>query len=112
MRDFFDLHALASRLSFDGERVASAIVSTFARRETEIPAEAPIALTPAFAAVEGKGAQWKGFLRRIRADEGSVPLKETIEEVATFIRPVLEALARHTPFGAKWPPGGPWTCGK
>ena len=58
-RDFFDIHALANHQSFDGDVLASALHATFARRRTAVPADAiPIGLTPAFALLDGKRAQW------------------------------------------------------
>lgn len=107
MRDFFDVHALAAKKAFDGELLTAAIVATFARRGTTIPAEPPIALTPDFARVEGKQAQWAGFLRKSRlAFEPN--LGTVVEVVASFIQPLLTAAARGEPFVASWPPGGPW----
>jgi predicted nucleotidyltransferase component of viral defense system len=47
LRDFYDLHELASHATFDGDRLASALAATFTRRRTDIPVETPIALTPA-----------------------------------------------------------------
>lgn len=107
MRDFFDLHALSSRVSFDGETLSRALEATFTHRGTAFPNETPIALTPAFAALEGKRAQWTGFLRRSRLDEAA-ELAEIIERNAAFIAPVLTALAHSMPFSSTWPPGGPW----
>jgi hypothetical protein len=48
MRDFFDIHALAERESFDGTLLASAIAATFERRRTRIAEVAPMALTRGF----------------------------------------------------------------
>lgn len=107
MRDFFDVHALATREAFDSELLARAFAATFARRQTSIPADPPIALTPAFAAVEGKRAQWAGFLRRSRLTSAPEDLEVVINAVATFVGPVLAA-ARGQPFAARWRPGGPW----
>lgn len=102
MRDFFDVHALATRESFDGEVLAGSVASTFSRRRTEIAAEPPIALTAAFAEEEGKRAQWAGFVRKNRLAAAPVHLEAVIEGVADFIGPVLAALARRKTFVAKW----------
>lgn len=48
MKDFFDLYAFALNFEFDGLKVTKAIKATFDRRETEIPGELPLALTPEF----------------------------------------------------------------
>ena len=108
MRDFFDLHALASRGSFDGAILAEAIASTFARRRTEVPHEPPLALTPDFAAIPGKATQWSGFTRRLVGTPPLPKLASVIDAVAAFASPVLLAVARRERFDRYWPPGGPW----
>jgi predicted nucleotidyltransferase component of viral defense system len=109
MRDFFDVHALAMRESFDGDVLTSSLRATFQRRRTEIPTGLPIALTPAFVDADGKRAQWLGFMRRIRAVAAAEELGNVIEVIAEFIGPALAAAAvdRRHPF--RWMPGGPWT---
>jgi len=108
MRDFFDIHALATREAFDGELLVGAVRATFERRRTEIPARLPVALTPAFAEVEGKRAQWAGFLRRNRLTAAPGDLGAVIEVVAAFVGPVLAAAASAGPYPRRWPPGGLW----
>ncbi len=48
MKDFFDLWAIALTLQVDGSNLATAIKSTFARRDTEMPSSRPLALTAEF----------------------------------------------------------------
>mgnify|MGYP003381858168 CR=1 FL=1 len=108
MRDFFDVHALAARIAFDGRILSDALRNTFVRRHTAFPPETPIALTPAFAALDGKRNQWSGFLRRNRLVAAPVTLDAAVEGVAAFIGPVIEAVAHNKPFTTSWPPGGPW----
>lgn len=108
MRDFFDVFALAANQSFQGDDVTAALQATFERRRTPLPNELPLALTAAFAQLEGKGAQWAGFLRRNQLTSAPAALEEVIKGIASFIAPVLAAAARGEPFAAKWPPGGPW----
>jgi len=108
MRDFFDIHALAMHLSFDGATLAAALHTTFEQRGTEIPATQPLALTPAFVEVDGKGAQWAGFLRRSRITTAPADLESVIDGLSPFVGPVLTALARGESHSGTWPPGGPW----
>lgn len=108
MRDFFDVHALAARCSFRGEVLAAAVRATFERRRTDFPRETPIALTRAFAEIDGKAAQWAGYLRRNRLDAAPADLGEVVVAVAEFIQPVLTAVAQKQPFDRTWPAGGPW----
>ena len=57
IKDFFDLHHLASRFEFDRATLAEAVNRTFAKRRTPIPDEAPIGLTPAYWANPSRPAQ-------------------------------------------------------
>ena len=108
MRDFFDIHALSARIGFGGEILADAMRNTFTKRRTEFPLDMPIALTPAFAALDGKRSQWAGFLKRNRLVAAPTSLDEVVEGVTAFVGPLLKAIARNKPFTASWPPGGPW----
>ena len=108
MRDFFDVHALASRHAFEGATLAAAIAATFARRRTEVPGELPFALTPAFAAIDGKAAQWAAFARRLQEPSSAAALGPVIERIATFAGPVLDAAHSGERITARWQPGGPW----
>jgi len=67
-----------------------------------------LALTPDVADVEGKRAQWTGFVRWNRLTTAPAGLDTVTEAVAAFIRPVLTALARKELLAGTWPPGGPW----
>lgn len=108
MRDFFDVHAFATRLAFDGGELAAALAATFSQRRTPFPAETPIALTAEFAGVEGKQAQWAGFLRRSGLAQGRSDLGGVIAVNAAFIGPVLVGVASGEGFRGAWPAGGPW----
>ncbi len=108
MRDFFDVHLLASRMSFEGSVLVRAVRATFDRRRTAVPLELPTALTREFADVPGKAAQWTGFVRRLAPTPPTQSLADVIEDLARFAGPVLLAVGRREPFAEKWPAGGPW----
>jgi predicted nucleotidyltransferase component of viral defense system len=91
MKDFYDIWLLSQSFPFDDDRLARAIAATFERRETEIPADLPDALTPAFAEDEQKQRQWNAFLENVALRPGSLP--EVIEGVAGFIMPHAIAAA-------------------
>jgi predicted nucleotidyltransferase component of viral defense system len=109
MRDFFDVHALAMRESFDGDVLTRSLRATFERRRTEVPTALPLALTQGFADVDGKRAQWSGFVRRIRSSAGAEDLGDVIGVIAAFVGPALAAAAGDRGYPFRWPPGGPWT---
>jgi hypothetical protein len=112
MRDFFDVDALAAHMSFDGAVLVRALRSTFERRGTTLPVEAPVALTGTFAELDGKQAQWSAFVRRNRLDAAPAELAIVVEQVARFVQPVLAAAARDQAVTITWAPGGPWSSGQ
>jgi len=108
MRDFFDVDALAARMSFDGQRLSQSVLATFERRQTPLPHGLPLALTPAFSEVQDKGAQWIGFLKKSGLRDRQVDLEQVIGRIAAFLWPVIAAAGRRAEFTATWSPGGPW----
>jgi len=109
MRDFFDIHALASRESFDGRVLAAALALTFERRRTPLPESVPVALTSDFARDSTKRLQWAGFIRRNRLRAAPEDLEQVVLLLSEFLRPIVEALVAKQSFRESWPPGGPWT---
>jgi predicted nucleotidyltransferase component of viral defense system len=85
MKDFYDIWLLSQSFPFDGDRLAHAIAATFERRETEIPAELPDALTTSFAEDEQKRRQWNAFLENVAVDPGS--LADVTTKITEFIMP-------------------------
>lgn len=108
MRDFFDVHALAMREAFRGDLLVGALRATFERRGTKIPTALPIALTPTFAELEGKAAQWSAFMGRVRSSTKVEDLRDIVVAIAAFIGPVLAAAAGDQRYRFGWGPGGPW----
>ena len=108
MKDFLDIWLLAKGRPFDGSVLAKAVDATFSRRKTELPMEAPIALTPAFTDAREKSTQWTSYAKKARV-RGDVPsLGEATELINDFLMPVVEALVAEKLFDAEWSPGGPW----
>ena len=70
MKDYYDVWMLTSAVELEPERLRRAIVATFARRNTVIPAEVPDGLSDAFATDPTKQRQWDAFARNL---SGSVP---------------------------------------
>jgi hypothetical protein len=106
MKDYFDIAELARIRDFDGEILSRAIVETFARRQTGIPA-APPGLSRTCGRSPGKQRQWKAFVSKVRLEADS-DFEWWVLRVAAFAGPVLVALARGDSFRGNWPPGGPW----
>jgi hypothetical protein len=107
IKDFFDLHYLATRFEFDRATLSEAVRRTFERRRTPIPAEDPIGLTPAYWENPSRPAQVRAFTRRARIDVPDMPSGEFLGLMQAFLSPVLEDLRRGSGEGT-WRPGGPW----
>ena len=107
MKDFFDVHLLASQFAFDGLVLASAIRASLAQRDTPITEALPVALTSEFHVAPERQAQWRAFLRRARLG-GPASAEELASDLQRFLGPVLGAIARGDDFRMIWPAGGPW----
>jgi Nucleotidyl transferase AbiEii toxin, Type IV TA system len=106
MKDFFDLYILSEKFEFQGGLLKRAVVATFARRETEIPTELPIALDEAFVGL--KASLWSAFLRKSAPAEGKLELAQVIAKIKAFIWPVCLSIVDGGALG-EWEAGGPWS---
>lgn len=70
MKDYYDVWMLTSAFDIEHERLRRAIVATFSRRSTVIPAVVPDGLSDAFANDPGKQRQWDAFARNL---SGTIP---------------------------------------
>jgi hypothetical protein len=108
IKDFFDLHHLASRFEFDRATLAEAVRRTFERRHTPIPAKEPIGLTPMYWDNPSRPAQVRAFARRAGLAVPEKPAEEFLGILRAFLAPVLEDLRTRKRQARTWPPGGPW----
>ena len=108
IKDFFDIHHLASRFEFDRATLAESIRRTFERRRTPIPVEEPIGLTPAYWSNPSRPAQVRAFARRAGLTLASEPGAEFARVLDAFLSPLLEDVRRDARREGTWPPGGPW----
>lgn len=108
MKDFFDVWVLAQTHDFDGTILAASVAGTFARRKTPVETS-PSCFSDAFTKSPAKAAQWKAFVKNLRATHVPVDFGDVIAAVAAFVRPVLEAIAAGQEFRSVWRRPGPWT---
>lgn len=108
MKDYFDLHMLATNYSFDGDILTKAIKATFKRRKTDLPYEVPIGLTEEFANDSSSAAQWRGFVKKSRLESDPLPLQKIIEELHDFLMPLIDAARESEKFSKKWIAGDSW----
>lgn len=108
MKDFFDLWTLVNDFEFEGLPLALAIRATFERRQTQLPTQTPLALSPEFAEDRTKTTQWGAFLRKSKLTNAPASLMDVISLLGAFLMPPTVAVANGNRFGKAWPKGGPW----
>lgn len=108
IKDFFDIHYLASHFPFDGAELVEAIRRTFERRKTPLPEKVPIGLTSEYWQQAGRDTQLRAFMRRARVDAASFKVSGIAPLLRKFLQPPCEALRNNEPFAQRWPAGGPW----
>jgi hypothetical protein len=109
IKDFFDVHYLASHFDFDGPVLGEAVRRTFERRDTPLPIDPPIALTAEFWNDSSREAQLKAFARRARLGIDSVRPADILPLLVDFLVPLLGSLANGKAFDVHWKAGGPWS---
>jgi hypothetical protein len=107
MKDFYDVHRLATSFEFKGPSLVRAVRATFGRRRTPLPADEPVALTREFFAAREHERQWSAFLRRSRLDDPAGG-QELADQLRRFLLPIIEAARGTDEYDAHWSPGGPW----
>jgi hypothetical protein len=108
IKDFFDLHHLASHFEFDRATLSEAIRRTFDRRHTPIPDEEPLGLTAAYWENPSRPAQVRAFARRAGLTLAADPGSELAHALAAFLSSVLADVREGNRREGTWPPGGPW----
>lgn len=109
IKDFFDLHHLATCFEFDRATLTEAVRRTFARRHTPIPEQQPIALTRDYWENPSRPTQVRAFARRARIAVPENFADECARTLAAFLSPVLEDLSSGRLRVGTWLPGGPWS---
>lgn len=108
IKDFFDLHHLATRFEFDRATLTEAVRRTFERRQTPLPERPPIALTRAYWDNPSRPAQVRAFARRARIEVPEDFAEECSRTLDAFLSPLLDDLRSGRKPAGTWPSGGPW----
>jgi hypothetical protein len=107
MKDFYDLAVIGRRTVLDGATLASAIAATFARRNTTLPTQRPLALTKQFGEDAAKLRQWQAFLNKNRITADS--LAETVSLLELLLWLPTEMAAAQGGTSVTWmPEHGKW----
>jgi hypothetical protein len=108
MKDFYDLFMIARLFEFQGAVLVKAINETFLRRNTTIPESMPTGLSDEFALNREKANQWKAFLKRTDLEISTPDLEQVVQDLRTFLMPLIDATAKDETFDLQWKKGGPW----
>lgn len=108
IKDFFDLHHLASHFEFDRETLVEAVRRTFNRRRTPVHEEVPIALTRAYLDNPSRPVQMRAFARRARIKIPEGFADDCARVLDAFLSPVLEDLRTNETRQGTWLPDGKW----
>ena len=102
LKDFFDLAVIARRTELDGATLAAAITATFARRQTALPTQRPLALTKQFSGDAAKLRQWQAFLNKNRI--GAASLSDTVALLDDLLWPPTQVAVASSQATATWRP--------
>ena len=102
MKDFFDIAVIAQRTDLDGAMLARAIAATFARRNTALPTQVPMALTQAFGDDAGKRRQWQAFLNKSHTAVAAGSLPQTITLLHALLWPATQVAGSGSNATAAW----------
>jgi predicted nucleotidyltransferase component of viral defense system len=108
MKDFYDLHQLATHFHFEGQSLTTAIQATFSRRKTPIPGPGLQELSTAFLATPARSALWVAFWKRSRVAGKAESIEEMSGILQSFFNPLLVAMQDGQTFSTRWQPKGPW----
>lgn len=109
MKDFHDLHTIAATFKFDGQILAKAVLATFNQRGTKLPAGGvPIAFTSEFYADTNKVKQWNAFCNKNKTYVPQIELKSIVNELESFLVPVLIAAQMGEELRTIWTPADHW----
>ena len=109
MKDFYDVWALSETFAFDGPELQEAVARCFDRRGTDLLAEMPQALTPAFYSNRQLQDYWTAYGHRGGLFNPPPSAFEVVgDRIQSFLGPVRDSILASESFEKNWPPRGPW----
>ena len=111
MKDYHDIWMLSRTLEFDGQDLADAMLATFERRDTELPAETPAELNREYTEQPETSRMWDTYRKGFSASASELPedLQDVAEAIAVFVMPAAIAAASTAAFSKMWTPTSGWT---
>jgi len=88
MKDFYDIREILKSQRIPESDLVEAIVSTFQRRETEIPSQRPDGLSEVFTTDPQKSMQWIAYANSIELD--AIPFEEVADQIWGYLEPICK----------------------
>jgi hypothetical protein len=107
MKDFYDIWFLSRKFDFNASTLSEAIQKTFKNRNTPVPIS-PRVFDSFFKDDTNKQVQWRAFLKKAKLTEAPELFEKTIEEIRTFLEPVITHLVKKRELLKTWKAPGPW----
>jgi predicted nucleotidyltransferase component of viral defense system len=108
MKDFYDIWFMANTWTFDMVSLRKAIVASFERRGSTIPAGVPFALTDDFLNDSQKKQQWRAFVSRLNPADTAPSLEEVGSILRTFLLPCISGDVLPEAEVRSWTPSQHW----
>lgn len=102
LKDFYDIHYLASMQTFDSQSLLNAISTTFKKRGLTIEAE-PFIFSEKFIGDKEKQIQWKAFLKKTKVKSYD-DFSKVILSIKDFLLPITKKIVENKSFSKKWDP--------
>lgn len=103
MKDFYDLHHLATTREFDGALLQAAMARTFECRGTGFE-PGTLVLGDDFRVDPARQAQWAGYLRKAKLGDAPDSFAAAMQVIATFAGRIYLACASRELFALRWTP--------
>jgi predicted nucleotidyltransferase component of viral defense system len=107
MKDFYDIWFMASTWTFEMASLRRSILASFQRRGTDLPENAPFALTDEFLDDSQKKQQWNAFISRVGPRNSAPSFSEVGELLRRFLLPCLQSSPNDT--ARFWTPSLGWS---
>jgi len=100
-KDYYDIWLIAENFEFESLSLQKAIEKTFTKRQTEIPIERPVGLTPEFA--KANRDRWTNFLNKFDLqNKDADDFVDVVEKIWIFLEYPLQALMDKSKSNRQW----------
>jgi predicted nucleotidyltransferase component of viral defense system len=108
LKDYYDIWLIAENFEFESKALKKAIEKTFAKRQTKIPVERPVALTIGFA--ESNRDKWNRFAKKLELEnKGIEDFVTVINRIWSFLEyPLQAAPSNKSRKQLHWSPPSGW----